>query len=198
MQAKILRALEESKVRPVGSNHEVSVNVRLLTATNRDLETAVEEQRFREDLFYRINVIQLELPPLRSRGMDVLLLARHYVEQFAERANKDVKGISDQAAEKLLSYRWPGNVRELRNVVERAVALTRYENLAVDDLPDKIRNYRSSQLFIGGLDPSELVPMEEIERRYIIHVLDAVNDNKTLAARILGLDRKTLYRKLKT
>ncbi|MCA9213758.1 MAG: sigma-54-dependent Fis family transcriptional regulator [Planctomycetales bacterium] len=198
MQAKLLRALEENKLRPVGSNQEVAFDVRLLTATNRDLESAVEEDRFREDLFYRINVIQLELPPLRSRGTDILLLSQHYVDQFAERAKKHVVGLSDQAAEKLLAYSWPGNVRELRNVIERAVALTRYEKLAVDDLPDKIRDYRSTQIYIGGSDPSELVPMEEIERRYIAHVLEAVGDNKTTAARILGLDRKTLYRKLKT
>ncbi|MEM8679804.1 MAG: sigma-54 dependent transcriptional regulator [Planctomycetota bacterium] len=197
MQAKLLRALEENKVRPVGSNQEVAFDVRLLTATNRDLESAVEDKRFREDLFYRINVIQLELPPLRSRGTDILILAQYYVERFAERARKQVTGVSDQAAEKLLAYAWPGNVRELRNVIERAVALTRYEKLAVGDLPEKIRDYRSSQLTIDGSDPSELVPLEEIEQRYIAHVLEAVGDNKTLASKILGLDRKTLYRKLK-
>jgi two-component system response regulator HydG len=196
MQAKLLRALEENKVRPIGSNREVTVDARLLTATNRDLDCAVEEKRFREDLYYRINVIQIELPPLRSRGTDVLLIARRFVEHFAGRAKKDVKGISDQAATKLLAYAWPGNVRELRNVIERAVALTRYEKLAVDDLPDKVRDYQSSQLYLGGSDPTELVSMEEVERRYIAHVLQSVGGNKTLAARILGLDRKTLYRKL--
>lgn len=196
MQPKLLRALEESKVRPVGSDQEVPFDVRLVTATNRDLETAVEESRFREDLFFRINVIQIDMPPLRSRGTDVLLLAQHYLEAFAGRAGKEVEGLSDAVAERLLNYSWPGNVRELRNVIERAVALTRYNKLAVEDLPEKIREYRSSQVFIGGEDPSELVPVEEIERRYIEHVLRAVDGNKTVAARILGLDRKTLYRKL--
>ena len=196
MQPKLLRALEESKVRPVGSDQEVPFDVRIVTATNRDLETAIEESRFREDLFFRINVIQLDMPPLRSRGTDVLLLAQHYLEAFAERAGKEVEGLSDAVAERLLNYSWPGNVRELRNVVERAVALTRYSKLAVEDLPEKVREYRSSQVFIGGEDPSELVPIEEVERRYIEHVLQAVDGNKTMAARILGLDRKTLYRKL--
>jgi len=196
MQPKLLRALEEGKVRPVGSDRELSFYVRLVTATNRDLETAVEEGRFREDLFFRINVIQLDMPPLRSRGTDTLLLAQHYLELFAARAGKAVEGLSGAVAEKLLNYSWPGNVRELRNVVERAVALTRFNKLAVEDLPEKVREYRSSQVFIGGDDPSELVPLEEVERRYIDHVLRAVDGNKTVAARILGLDRKTLYRKL--
>jgi DNA-binding NtrC family response regulator len=197
MQPKLLRALEEDKVRPVGGDEEVPFDVRILTATNRDLESAVEEGRFREDLFFRINVIQLELPPLRSRGTDILLLAQHFLERFAARSGKQVVGISDAVAEKLLAYTWPGNIRELRNVIERAVALTRYDKLAVDDLPEKIRDWRSSQVFIGGADPDELVPMEEVERRYVLHVLASVEGNKTLASRILGLDRKTLYRKLR-
>jgi two-component system response regulator HydG len=181
----------------VGSDREVAFDVRLLTATNRDLETAVEEGRFRQDLYYRINVIQIDIPPLRSRGTDVLLLAKHFLSHFSQRANKEVVGISEPAAEKLLAYSWPGNVRELRNVIERAVTLTRFDRIAVTDLPEKIRDWRSSQVYIGGDDPNELVPLEEIERRYIQHVLQSVDGNKTVAARVLGLDRKTLYRKLK-
>ena len=196
MQPKLLRGLEENKIRPVGGEGEIETDVRILTATNRDLETAIEERRFREDLFYRINVFQVELPPLRARGTDVLLLAQHFLGILAAGSKREVGGISPAAAEKLASYRWPGNVRELRNVVERAVALTRFDKLAVEDLPDKIRDYRSSQVYLGGSDPSELVPMEEMERRYILQVLDAVEGNKTLAAKILALDRKTLYRKL--
>lgn len=197
MQVKLLRALEESRVRPVGGEREVAFDVRVLAATNRDLESAIEEGRFREDLYYRINVIQLDLPPLRARGTDVLLLAERFVASFAERAGKAVSGLSQQAAEKLLTYRWPGNVRELRNVIERAVALTRYEKLAVEDLPEQVRNYRRTQVYLGGDDPGDLVSMEEVERRYVLHVLQATGGNKTLAARILGFDRKTLYRKLK-
>ncbi len=196
MQPKLLRALEENQVRPVGSEREISFDVRLLATTNRDLETAVEEGRFRQDLFFRINVIQLELPPLRSRGTDALLLSQHFIEAFAKRTGKNVVGMSESVAEKLLAYSWPGNVRELRNVIERAVALTRHDRLTVEDLPEKVRDYRSSQVFIGGHDPSDLVPLEEVERRYILHVLDSANGNRTLAARTLGLDRKTLYRKL--
>ena len=196
MQAKLLRALEENRIRPVGGDQEVSFDVRVLSATNRDLESAIEEGRFREDLFFRINVIQLVVPPLRARGTDVLLIAQHYLKLFAERAAKPIQGISDKAAEKLLGYSWPGNVRELRNVIERAVALTRYENIAVEDLPEKVRDYRATQMVIAGEDPDEFATMEEVERRYILHVLHAVGGNKSNAARVLGLDRKTLYRKL--
>jgi two-component system response regulator HydG len=197
MQPKLLRALQENKVRPVGGEREVDFDVRIIATTNRDLETAVEEGRFREDLFFRINVIQLEMPPLRARTADTLLLAQHFIEEFAARDKKQVQGLSETVAEKLLAYSWPGNVRELRNVMERAVALTRYDQLTVEDLPEKIRDYRSSQVFIGGDDPGELLPLEEVERRYILHVMQCVGGNRTLAARRLGLDRKTLYRKLR-
>ena len=197
VQPKLLRALEENHMRPVGSDIEIPFDVRILTATNRDLETAIEEGRFREDLYFRINVIQCDLPPLRARGTDTLILAQSFLEMFASRAGKKVTDISKGVAEKMLAYNWPGNVRELRNVLERAVALTRYDRLGVEDLPEKIRNFQSSQVFIGGNDPTEMVALEEIERRYIQHVLDAVGSNKTMAARILGLDRKTLYRKLR-
>ncbi|MEK6235457.1 MAG: sigma-54 dependent transcriptional regulator, partial [Planctomycetales bacterium] len=196
VQPKLLRVLEESMVRPVGSDEESPFDVRLITATNRDLQSRIEEGEFREDLYYRINVIQLDLPSLRARGSDVLRLAQHFVAKFANQAGKKVNGVAEPAAERLLSYSWPGNVRELRNVMERAVALTRFDKISADDLPEKIRNYRSDQVFIGGDDPEELASLSEIERRYILHVLHAVADNKTLAARVLGLDRKTLYRKL--
>ena len=196
LQPKLLRALEERRVRQVGGNAEVAFDVRIIAATNRDLESAVEEGLFREDLFYRLNVIQMEVPPLRARGTDVLLLARHFIEHFSRRTGKQVVGLSNTAAQKLLSYSWPGNVRELRNAIERAVALTRFEKLAVEDLPKKIRAYRSDHILMGTHDPTELIPMEEVERRYILHVLKAVGDNRTLAGRILKLDRKTLYRKL--
>ena len=196
LQPKLLRALQERAVRPVGSDVEVPFDVRLVTATNRDLESAVEEGRFREDLYYRINVIHVALPALRARGSDVLLLAQHFVEMFAAQSGKHVTGVSAPAAERLLAYGWPGNVRELQNCIERALALTQYEHLTVDDLPERIRDYRRSHVLVGSDDPSELVPMEEVERRYVLRVMEAVAGNKTLAARILGFDRKTLYRKL--
>jgi DNA-binding NtrC family response regulator len=197
MQPKLLRALEEGKLRPVGGEKEITFGARLLASTNRDLQTAVEEGRFRKDLFFRIDVIQVELPPLRARGTDSILLAQHFIDLCAGRAGKNVVGMSDGVAEKLLTYAWPGNVRELRNVIERAVALTRFDKLTVEDLPEKIRDYRRSHVVLGGDDPAELVPLEEVERRYILHVLQSVNGNRTLAARTLGLDRKTLYRKLR-
>lgn len=198
MQVKLLRALEERTVRPVGSNEEIPFDVRVLSATNRDLETAVAEERFREDLYYRINVIGIELPPLRARGTDTLRLAESFLEKFAQTESKAVEGLAEGVAEKLLSYSWPGNIRELRNVIQRAVALTPYDKITVADLPPKIRDFHGGTVFIGGLDPTELVSMEEIERRYIEHVLNAVGGNQTQAARILGLDRKTIYRKRAT
>ncbi len=196
LQPKLLRALQERKVRPVGSDDEVRFDARVVTATNRDLESAVEENRFREDLFFRINVIHVALPPLRARGGDVLLLAQHFVERYARQAQKAVSGISPAAAERLSAYGWPGNVRELENCIERAIALTEYEKIAVDDLPEKIRTYRRSHVLVAGDDPSELVPLEEVERRYILRVMEAVGGNKTEAAQVLGVGRRTLYRKL--
>jgi DNA-binding NtrC family response regulator len=196
MQPKLLRALQERTVRPVGGTAEVPFDARIIAATNRDLETAVEEGRFREDLYYRINVIHVELPPLRARGSDVLLLAQRFVDELAARAGKRVTGISGPAAEKLLAYAWPGNVRELQNCVERAVALTAYEQITADDLPAKVRDHRPTHVVLDAADPSELWPLEEVERRYVLRVLESAGGNKTLAARILGLDRKTLHRKL--
>ncbi len=171
--------------------------MRVLTATHRDLESAVEEGRFREDLFYRINVIQVQLPPLRARGNDVLLIANHFAEVFAKKSKRQVLGITESAMEKLLAYSWPGNIRQLRNIIERAVALTRFDRISIEDLPEKIRDHKQVSVFIGGEDPTELVTIEELELRYINHVLETVKGNKTLAAQILGIDRKTLYRKLK-
>jgi two-component system response regulator HydG len=196
LQPKLLRALQERKVRPVGSDDEVPFDARVVTATNRDLESAVEENRFREDLFFRINVIHVALPPLRARGGDVLLLAQHFIDRYAGQAGKAVSGISAAAAERLLAYAWPGNVRELENCIERAIAMTEYEKIAVDDLPEKIRNYRRSHVLVASDDPTELVPLEEVERRYILRVMEAVGGNKTEAAQVLGVGRRTLYRKL--
>jgi two-component system response regulator HydG len=196
MQPKLLRALEERRIRPVGSDTEVVADVRFVAATNRDLEAAVEEGRIREDLYFRINVIQIRLPALRARGGDILQLAQHFLAENAARFDKDIGGLSGAAAERMLSYDWPGNVRELRNCMERAVALTRHREIAVEDLPDRIREHTHVRLVVAEQDPRELVPLEEVERRYIRHVVRAVGGNKSEAAKILGLDRKTLYRKL--
>jgi two-component system, NtrC family, response regulator AtoC len=197
LQPKLLRALQERKIRPVGSNTEVGFDVRIVAATNRDLETAVDEGRFREDLFYRVNVIHIEVPPLRSRGGDVLLLAQHFLAQHSASASgRPVAGFSPPVAERLLAYSWPGNVRELQNCIERAVAVARYEQLTVEDLPERIRSYRSNPIVVDSHNPADLLTMEEVEKRYMQRVLEAVGGNKTLAARVLGFDRRTLYRKL--
>jgi two-component system response regulator HydG len=197
LQPKLLRALEERCVRPVGGEEEVPFEARIVAATNRDLDAAVEEGRFREDLFFRIDVLRVEVPPLRARGSDVLLLAQHHLRECAARLGKQVLGISHGAAERLLRYDWPGNVRELVNCIERAVALTDHEQILVEDLPERIRAEGRSHVIVASDDPSELVPLEIVEQRYIARVMESVGGNKTLAARILGLDRKTLYRKLR-
>lgn len=196
LQPRLLRALQERSVRPVGSDVEVEIDVRVLAATNQDLEQAVDAKSFRGDLFYRLNVVQLRLPPLRARGNDVLLLAQHFLHQTAARLGKHVESLNPRAAERLLAYSWPGNVRELQNCIERAVALTAFSQIGVDDLPEKVRDYRPSQVLVQSDHPSELVSMDEIERRYILRVLEVVAGNKSLAAQILGFDRRTLYRKL--
>jgi two-component system response regulator HydG len=196
LQPKLLRALQERQVRPVGGETEVAFDVRLVATTNRDLETAIEEGHFREDLYFRVNVINVKLPPLRARAGDVLLLAQHFVQRLAADAEKAVNGISPAAAERLARYAWPGNVRELQNCMERAVALARYSEIVVDDLPDTVRSYERSHVLVAGDDPSELVPLEQVERRYLTRVREAVGGNTPLAAQVLGVGRKTLYRKL--
>jgi two-component system response regulator HydG len=196
MQGKLLRVLQERRARPVGGGNEIPLRARVLAATNKDLEEEVEAGRFRQDLFFRLNVLQLSLPPLRARGNDVLLLAQHFLARVASRTGRPVRGIDPNAAERLLAYPWPGNVRELHNVIERAVILTRHDHLTPADLPERLLQPRERASMIVGDEPSELVPLEEIERRYILHVLAVVGGKKAEAASILGLDRKTLYRKL--
>lgn len=196
LQPKLLRALEERCVRPIGGTTERPFNVRIIAATNRDIESAVEDGLFREDLFYRLNVIQLGMPPLRSRGTDILLLAKQFVEHFSAKQNKAVTGIADNTVAKLMDYSWPGNVRELRNAMEHAVALTCFDKIIPEDLPEKIRLFSKEYIVVGDQDPMELISMEEMERRYIMHVLKTSGGNRTMTARILQVDRKTLYRKL--
>jgi two-component system response regulator AtoC len=196
LQPKLLRVLQERRLHPVGHDAGIPFEGRVLCASSMDLDTAVEEGRFRNDLLFHINVVQIELPPLRARGMDVLVLAQHFVERYAKLANKAMTGISKNAAERLLEYSWPRNVRELQSCIERTVALAQFEEILVDDLPERIRRYRRTQVVLSSDDPGELVPLEEVERRYIMRVLEACGWRRMEAARILGLDRKTLYRKL--
>ena len=196
MQPKLLRALQERSVRPVGGERETPFDTRIIAATNRDLDTEVAEHRFREDLFYRINVVRIDVPPLRSRGNDVLDLAQAFLNGFAAANHGTVKGLTGFAAERLLAYSWPGNVRELQNCIERAVALARYDLLGVDDLPEKVRAYRATRVVVDSDDPEDFLPFREVERQYVLRVIEAVNGNKTRAAHVLGFDRRTLYRKL--
>ncbi len=197
MQVKLLRVLQERKVRPVGGEEEIPFDVRVVTATNRDLQVEVDGGRFRADLYYRINVVRIEIPPLRARNGDILSLAQHFLSRHAERTGKPVVGISPPAARKLLDYEWPGNVRELENCIEHAVALTRLTELTVNDLPEVVRSFQSTRLVLGG-DVPELVTLDEMERRYIRRVLQACHGNKSQAARVLGLDRRSLYRRLES
>jgi two-component system, NtrC family, response regulator AtoC len=196
LQPKLLRVLQERTVRPIGGQQEIAVDVRLLVASNRDFEHMVEEKTFREDLYYRINVVALPLPPLRARAADVLLLAQHFVTHYATVFGKPVSAISPAAAERLVHYSWPGNVRELQNCIERAVAVANFGALGVEDLPEKIRQYEAGPLPMHQQGHQAIVTVEEVERRHILHVLELLNSNRTEAARALGLDRKTLYRKL--
>ena len=196
LQPKLLRALQERCVRPVGGDAEVRFDARVIAATNRDLLSAIDARQFREDLYYRLDVIRLALPPLRARGGDVLLLAQHLLERIAARANKSIRGISRDCAARLMAYGWPGNVRELQNVIERAVALARFDELTVDDLPERIQEFKRAHVLVASDDPTELVALEEVERRYILRAMEALGGNKALVAQTLGIDRKTLYRKL--
>lgn len=196
VQAKLLRALEERRVRPVGGDGEVPFDARIVAATNRDLEQAVQLGEFREDLFYRLNVVHVAIPPLRSRGSDVLVLAQHFLTQFAGQSPLEIVGLSASAAERLLAYTWPGNIRELRNAVERAVALAQFDHLRAEDLPERIRRFESRHVLVAGDDLEELVSLEEVEKRYILKVMQAAGGNKSLAAQTLRVSRRTLYRKL--
>jgi two-component system response regulator HydG len=195
VQPKLLRVLQERRVRPIGSDAEVNFDVRLVCATNRDLDAAVAEGTFREDLYYRLNVIQLSLPPLKARAGDVLLLAQHFLEHFARMFDRPVRAISAEAAERMMRYVWPGNVRELRNAMERAVAMCAGEELTVEDLPDRMRGYQPAPVDADSQLEAQL-PLEEIERRHILRVLEANGGNKVATSTVLGIDRKTLYRKL--
>jgi two-component system response regulator HydG len=196
LQPKLLRALQERSVRPVGGRAEVAFDIRIIAATNRDLETEVADGRFREDLYYRIHVLEIATPPLRMCGNDIPTLAQRFIEQFALAQHKPITGMLPAVAEKLLAYPWPGNVRELQNCLERAVTLCRHDRIAVEDLPAKVRDHERTRLVLS-MEPSDMVPMEEIERRYVTHVYEASHGNKSLAAKILGFNRKTLYRKLR-
>jgi len=193
VQPKLLRALQESMIRRIGDNREKSINVRLITATNRDLESAVAEGTFRDDLYWRLNVIHIQVPPLRERIFDIPLLVEHFLNKY--KRDGIMLQISAEALAILTAYSWMGNVRELENTLERAVALARGAILTPEDLPERIRNSGSNAALLSRAKTGKMT-LAELEREYILETLKDLGGNKSKTAELLGLDRKTLYRKL--
>jgi two-component system, NtrC family, response regulator AtoC len=191
LQSRLLRALQEGTVRRVGTNEPVSVDVRVVAATNRDLALAVKEGRFREDLFFRLNVVTIPIPPLRERREDILLLAEHFAHKHGR--PDGAAAISPAARDHLVAYGWPGNVRELENVVARALALNPAGVVLPEDLPAHLRGTPVPGP-VGGVAVADRPTLAELERRYALLVLAEAGGNKTRAAEVLGIDRKTLYR----
>jgi two-component system response regulator HydG len=195
LQAKILRAIQEKEIRRVGATKPISVDVRIIAATNLNLGEEVKSRRFREDLYYRLNVIELKLPPLRERREDIPLLVEAFLKKCGEVRGKEVKGVGEAALAMLMDYAWPGNVRELENVIERAVTLSRGDKISPDDLPAAVQGARGDRRVLDEAAERTL-PLHELEKEYIKKVLEKTGGNKYQAAHALGIDRKTLYRKL--
>ena len=197
VQIKLLRVLQEKRFERVGGEETVEVDVRVIAATNKDLLQEIEAGAFREDLFYRLNVVTLNMPPLRERREDVPLLAKHFLEIFAEKNRKTIKGFTPQAMDQLIRYDWPGNVRELMNAVERAVVLASSEYLDEKDLPLALKDEATE----GEAPPEQVIPgdlpLEEVEKASILKTLELTGGNKSEAARRLGITRRTLHKKLK-
>src|SRR5579862_3326488 len=192
LQAKLLRALQEKEIRPVGSTERVSLAVRVIAATNRDLEAAVRQGGFRQDLFFRLNVVQIKLPPLRERKSDIPILANAFLEKHSE-SNGKTRTIAEDAMSRLMAWDWPGNVRELENAIERAIALGSGPILHVGDLPTNLHHSSGERL----PQNDEVLPLDELERRAILGALREAGGDKLIAARLLGIGKTTLYRKLK-
>jgi DNA-binding NtrC family response regulator len=192
LQAKLLRALQEREIRPVGATERVHIDLRIIAATNRDLESAIRTGAFRQDLYFRLNVVQIKLPPLRERKTDIPLLVHSFLEKFSD-AQRPVRTISEDAMRRLMAYDWPGNVRELENAIERAVALGSGPILHVADLPSNLQQESDEH----ALRSDEFVTLEELERRAILRALRETSGDKLAAARLLGIGKTTLYRKLK-
>jgi len=197
LQSKLLRAIQEKEIRPVGSTRRIPINVRILAATNRDLEQAVTEGAFRRDLYFRLNVLSLRIPPLRERRDDISLLISHFMER-ASRASGQEKTLTDEALKVMLAYDWPGNVRELENCLERTCAFTSGPLIHVVDLPAAIARTASVAPANGhGYISNRIVPMAELEKQSILSAIAELNGDKLQAARLLGIGKTTLYRKLK-
>jgi two-component system response regulator HydG len=194
-QVKLLRVLQEREFEPLGSTKTIHVDIRLITATNKELEAEVKEGRFREDLFYRLNVVPIHLPPLRERKEDIPLLAEHFFKIYQEKNKKSVKGFLPKTIDTLMRYDWPGNIRELENVIERAVLLCRNEYVSPRDLPPPFQGEQMAEQPIISI-PSGMT-LEELEKEAILQTLEENGGNRTQAAQILGISRKTLQNKLK-
>jgi two-component system response regulator HydG len=194
MQVNLLRVLQERELTPVGGAEVIAVNVRVIAASNKDLKKEMEQKRFREDLFYRLNVVALNVPPLKDRKEDIPLLAQHFLQIFAAKNKKNIKGFTPQSMEKIVKYAWPGNVRELMNAVERAVVLSRLEYLDADDMVLLMRDNQVTD--DDQLSLPENMPLDEVEKRSILEAVNACGGNKSKAARRLGITRKTLRKKL--
>ena len=199
-QPKLLQALETSKVRPVGGHNEVGIDVRVIAATNRPLEEALRDRDFRSDLYHRVNVIRVEVPPLRERLEDIEALVDVLLQRASTKLGRPVIGVTTEAMRWLLSYEWPGNVRELANMIERAVALTDHDTILLEDILLTSPPFGKEDLLSGALSnaAARKLPLADVERTYIRKVLEVAQGNKAYAARILGIDRKTLYHKLDT
>jgi two-component system response regulator HydG len=193
-QAKILRVLQEKEFEPVGGNRTISVDVRIIAATHRDLEKEVKEHRFREDLFYRLNVVPITILPLRDKKEDIPLLAEHFLKQYTEKNNKDVKTFESRVMDALVRYSWPGNVRELENIIERMVIMSRGDRLLWDDLPQDFKTLPNGDDIKSSPTGSSL---KVIEKEVILKTLEQAGGNRTKAALILGVTRKTLQNKIK-
>ncbi len=200
LQAKVLRVMEEGTFTRLGGTQPIKVNIRIIAATNSDLAKAAGRGDFRSDLFYRLNVVPLEIAPLRERKEDILPLALTFIQEFNQELHRSCKGISPQAAQALLAYPWPGNVRELKNIIERILSLYTDEEIQFSSLPPEVRNYREARLnstvdeiAAGG----SFLTLEDLEKRYIEKVLEATRHNKSRAARILGIHPTSLFRKIR-
>ncbi len=194
IQVKLLRVLEDKIITPVGDTVPIKVDVRLIAATNADLEEAAKNESFRPDLFYRLNVIPIHIPPLRKRVDDITLLIIHFVNKYCSRMNSEPKEILPDVMEALLKYNWPGNVRELENSLERAILLTRSKTIKLTDFPTKITEYKGQSIVSD--DQPETPTLESIEKAYIYYVMSQSKGKKAKAAKVLGIDNSTLYRKL--
>ena len=201
-QVKLLKVLEEKKFIPLGGSREIESDFRLICATNRDLEEEVRKKNFREDLFYRINKMNIYVPPLRERGNDIVLLSNDFLKKFAKEYNKDVELISTDAMDLLCSYSWPGNVRELENTIEASLVMSRGKEITVNDLPYKIRNTKSEKASSQKRDDNDdeitvhISSLEDMESQIINKMLEKNSNNKTKVAQILGINRKTLSKKV--